>query len=378
MDFELDEEQRMLRSSARGFLEKENPRQLLRGMAADVAGYSPELWRKMAGLGWLGLTLPAEYGGAGGSFLDLMVLLEECGRALLPGPFIPTVVLAGHVITAAGTEEQKRALLPRLADGSMIMTAAIMEDSGSVEASGIAAKATRDGDGFLIDGRKLFVLHADAADCLVFAARTGNSSDPVDGFTLFLVDTSATGVEVDVQETITGERLCQVAFNSVRVPDASVLGTLGRGWPLVSRMLTEAAVAECAWMVGGARWVLETSVEYARARIQFGRPIGSFQAIQHRCADMAIAVEGAAVMASYAAWAVAENDPDMNLIASMAKAWCGDAYERVAAQGVQVHGGIGFTWDYDLQLYFKRARASQLAFGDADYHRERVATMLDF
>ncbi len=378
MDYELSEEQLMLRSSARDFLEKEDPRQLLRGMAADTPGYSPELWHKIADLGWLGLALPTDHGGASESFLNLMVLLEECGRALLPGPFIPNVVLAGRVIAAAGTDDQKRTLLPHLADGSMIMTAAIMEASGSVEASGVAATATRDGDEFLIDGTKLFVPHADAADSLVCIARTSDAPDPANGLTLFLVETTAAGVEIDVQETITDERLCQVTFDSVHVPYASVLGMPDHGWPLVSRMLTEAAVAECAWMVGGARWVLETSVEYARARVQFERPIGSFQAIQHKCADMAIAVEGAAAIAYYAAWAIAEEDPDMNLIASMSKAWCGDAYERVAAQGIQVHGGIGFTWDYDLQLYFKRARASQLAFGDAGYHRGRVATMLDF
>ena len=378
MDFRLTEEQTMMKTSARDFLEKECPRELVRDMLADERGYPPALWEKMAALGWMGLTFPREYGGAGRGFLDLEVLLEECGRALLPGPFLPTVVLAGHAILAAGTEDQKRHFLPRIASGDMIMTLAFMEDGGGPEVSDSAVSAAPKGDGFVINGDKLFVPYAHMADWLICLARTGGAPGDENGLTLFLVDTAVGGLKIEAMKTMSGEKLCVVSLNHVAVPGENVLGELNGARGVVNRVLDEAAVAECACMVGGARWVLETTLDYAHQRIQFGRPIGSFQAIQHKLADMATDLEAASVATCYAAWMIEQNEPDLSLAVSMAKAWCSDACERIAAQAIQAHGGIGFTWDYDLQLYFKRAKASQVAFGDGDYHRGRVADILNF
>ncbi len=377
MDFELGEEQVMLKTSARDFLDKECPKKLVREMMEDEKGYSPELWEKIAGLGWLGLTLPEEYGGAGSSFLDLAVLLEECGRALLPAPFVSTVVLAGHPILAAGTAEQRKQFLPRIARGDIILTLAFMETGSSLEASDITVTATLSGDNFIINGTKLFVPDAHIADYLLCVSRTGRSQNKEDGITLFLVDAKTEGIQVEVLKTMTGDKLCEVVFNNVVVPKRNILGEVDRGWSIMKKVLDEAAVAESAWMTGGARWVLETSIEYAKTRIAFGRPIGSFQAIQHKLADMALEVEGATSIIYYAAWAISENDPNITLAASMAKAWCSDAYKHAVFDGIQIHGGIGFTWDHDMHLYFKRAKALEVTFGDSTYHREKVAQLLN-
>jgi alkylation response protein AidB-like acyl-CoA dehydrogenase len=377
MNFELDEEQIMLKTAARDFLDKECPKSLVRDMMEDEKGYSPELWKTMADLGWMGLTFPEEYGGTGSSFLDLAVLVEECGRALLPAPFLSTVVLAGHPILAAGNEQQKQQFLPKIVSGEMIMTLAFMEESAGLEASDVTVTAKPSGDNYIINGTKLFVPDAHVADYLLCVTRTGNSSDGEDGITLFLVNATSEGIQTEVLKTMTGEKLCEVIFNNVSVPGQNMLGELDRGWSVMKRLLDEAAVATCAWMIGGSRWVLETSIEYAKERIAFGRPIGSFQAIQHKLSDMALEVEGAESIMYYAAWAISENDPDIALAASMAKAWCNETYKHATYDGIQIHGGIGFTWDHDMHLYFKRAKASEVAFGDVSYHRERVAQILN-
>lgn len=378
MDFELDEEQEMLKTSARDFLKKECPKELVRDMMDDPKGYSPKLWRKMADLGWQALILPEQYGGIGMSFLDLAVLLEEMGRALVPGPFVPTVLLAGQPILAAGTEEQKEQFLPKIADGEMVMTLAFMEENGGIEASDISAEAVAAGDGFTISGTKMFVPDAHVADYILCVARTKDGPDKEEGISLFLVDAKSNGIKTEVMETLTGQKLCKVVFDNVTVPAQNVLGDVDGGWPIMKTVLNQATIAECAWMIGGAQWVLDTSVAYAKERVQFGKPIGSFQAIQHKCANMAIDVEGAVDITYYAAWAVSENDPEIAMAASMAKAWCSDIYTRTAADGIQIHGGIGFTWEHDMHLYFKRAKSSEVTYGDGDYHREKVAEMLEF
>jgi alkylation response protein AidB-like acyl-CoA dehydrogenase len=377
MNFELDEEQVMLKTSARDFLDKECPKRLVRTMMEDEKGYSPELWKKIADLGWMGLTFPEKYGGVGSSFLDLAVLLDECGRALLPGPFMSTVVLAGRTIAANGDEGQKQQFLPQIASGDMIMTLAFMEASGGIEASDISVTAAPFGDSFIVNGTKLFVPYAHVADYLLCVTRTKDSPKKEQGITLFLVDTKTPGVQVEVLKTMTGEKLCEVVFNNVAVPAKNILGELDRGWPIMKKVLIEAQVAESAWMTGGARWAMETSIEYAKTRIAFGRPIGSFQAIQHKLASVAVGVEGATSIVYYAAWTIMENDPNAALAASMAKSWCGETYKQATFDGVQIHGGIGYTWDHDMHLYLKRAKTGEVAFGDGDYHREKVAQMLN-
>jgi alkylation response protein AidB-like acyl-CoA dehydrogenase len=377
MNFELNEEQTMLKTSAREFLDKECPKKHVRAMMDDEKGYSPEMWKKMAGLGWQALAFPEQYGGVGSSFLDLCVLLEEMGRALVPGPFLSTVVHAGRAILAAGNDQQKKEYLTKIASGEAIMTLALTEEKGGIEAADVSLKAAHSGGQYIITGKKLFVPDANVADAMVVVARTKDGPDKTDGITLFLVDARAKGIKTEVLKTMTGEKMCEVVFDGVAVPAANVLGAVDKGWPVIKQVLEEAQVAECAWMTGGARWVLETTLDYAKSRIQFGHPIGSFQAIQHKFADVAVEVEGCTSLVYYAAWAITENDPARAMAASMAKAWVSDSYKHACFEGVQIHGGIGFTWDHDMHLYFKRAKSGEVAFGDAVYHREKVAQLLN-
>lgn len=376
MDFDLNKEQEMLQKSARDFLNKECPKELVRDMMDDDRGYSPKVWRKMADLGWQALVFPEKYDGIGSDFLDLTVLLEEMGRALLPGPFVPTVVHAGRTILAVGNEEQKERFLPAIANGKMIMTVAMMEPSGSIKPSDITVTAAFSGPDFVINGTKLFVPDAHIADHLICVARTteGNGDD---GISLFLVDTKSKGLKIDVLVTMTGEKLCEVTFDNVTVPGDNLLGELNAGWAAVQNMMNEAIVSECAWMLGGARWVLETTVNYTKERVQFGVPLGSFQAIQHKLANVAVDVEAATAIVYYAAWAMDDKESYKTLAASVAKTWCSDIYRHSTFEGVQLHGGMGFTWEHDMHLYLKRAKSCQIAFGDADYHREKIAQFLE-
>ncbi len=378
MDLGFNEEQEMLRKSARDFLDKECPKKLVRAMEEDATGHSPDLWDKMAGLGWLGLHSPEKYGGMGFGFLDLCVLLEEQGRALLPGPFFSTVALASQAIMDGGSEAQKQDLLPKIAQGKLIMAVAWTEPTAKYDPSGIRLKAVADGDSFILNGTKLFVHDAHVADMLLVAARTGGTPRSAEGITLFGVDARAAGVKAKPLVTIASDKQCEVTFRRVPVSKAHILGgpnQVGKGWPVLEKLWAKAAVAECARMLGGAQWVLETTVQYAKDRVQFGRPIGSFQAIQHYCANMATDVDGARYITYEAAWALDKGQPATMEVAR-AKAWVSDAYRRVCATGHQVHGAIGFTKDHDLQLYTRRAKAAEVRFGDADHFREVVAQQL--
>ncbi|MBI2858515.1 MAG: acyl-CoA/acyl-ACP dehydrogenase [Chloroflexi bacterium] len=372
MDLSLTEEQEMLRKMARDFLEKECPKKLVRDMEEDAAGYSPDLWKKMADLGWMGLALPEQYGGGGTGFLELAILLEEMGRACLPGPFFSTVTLGALTILDAGSDEQKKSLLPQIASGKKIVTVALTEPSGVWDASGVSLKAQQSSEDFILHGTKMFVADANVADMIVCVARTTDSGNPEDGITLFLVDGKAAGLNCKVLKTIASDKQCELVFDSVKVPAADVIGQIDRGWAIVQRMLMRSAVGKCLEMVGGAQQVLEMTVQYAKDRVQFDRPIGSFQAIQHHCANMVTDVDGSRLISYQAAWMLGEGLPCNKEIA-MAKAWVSDAYRRVVTLGHQVHGGIGFTKDHDMQLYFRRAKAAELAYGDAGYHRELVS-----
>lgn len=374
MDLGFTEAQLMLKNSAREFLEKECPPAYVRAMERDPRGYTPELWRKIARLGWLGLALPERYGGHPDTsrFFDLALLLEETGRVLLPGPFFSTAVLGAMSILEAGNEAQKAKYLPRIATGDLIVTLALTEPSATYEPSGLQASAKRTSGGYLLNGVKLFVPDAQAADLLVIAARTSASRNPAGGVTLFLVDAKAPGVIITPLATIAGDKQAEVVLQDVRVPSEAVLGKVGQGWPTVARILEMAAAGASAGMLGGADRVLEMTVAYVKERTQFGRPIGSFQAIQHHCADMATDVEGCRYVTYQAAWRVSQGLPAQQEVA-IAKAWVSDAYQRVCALAHQCHGAIGFTQDYDLQLYTRRAKAAEVSYGDASHHLETVA-----
>ncbi|MDE3094375.1 MAG: acyl-CoA/acyl-ACP dehydrogenase [Chloroflexota bacterium] len=372
MDLGLSEEQELLKNAARDFLEKECPETLVREMEEDEKGYSPELWKKMAEQGWQGLLIPDQYGGAGFGFLDLIILIEEFGRALVPGPFISTQVGGVLPLLEGGTEQQKKYALPRIASGDAIWTLAYTEPSARFDTEGVALEVKEDGSDLVLNGTKLFIRDANVADYFTVVGRTpGTKGD--DGITLVIVDAKTAGISQTQLKTIAADKQAEVKFENVRVPKASIIPG---GAATLKKVQRKATVIECAYLVGLAQMDFEISVQYAKDRIQFGRPIGSFQAIQHKAADMVTDVDGARFIMYRAAWSVDEDEADADLNVHMAKAWCSEATRRVVAHGQQIHGGIGFTKDYKIQLYFRRQKAAELAWGDADYHRELVADEL--
>jgi alkylation response protein AidB-like acyl-CoA dehydrogenase len=375
MDISLSEEQELLQGSARDFLQKECPIRLVRAMEGDERGYDPNLWKQMGDLGWLGLVLPEEYGGSGATMMDLVVLLEEFGRALLPGPFVPTVLQVGLPLLWAGSDQQRRAYLPKLAQGELIGTMAWHEPSATSQPSGIETTATQQGENYILNGTKLCVPFAHVADFLLVVARTGTGATLADGITLFLVDAKSAGMAITKLGTIADDHQCEVLLKDVSVPRRQVLGEAGEGWAIVEQALQYGAVAKCAEMVGIAQQAFDISLNYAKTRVQFGRPIGSFQAIKHKLANMVIDVDGSRYVTYHAAWLLSEGLPAGHEIA-VAKAWTNEACRRVVKEGQQVHGGIGYTKEYDLQLYTRRAKAAEIAFDDSDTHREAVATSL--
>ncbi|HLK10346.1 MAG TPA: acyl-CoA dehydrogenase family protein [Candidatus Binatia bacterium] len=373
MDFGFSEEQDLLRSSARDFLAKECPMTYVRRMMEDERGFTDAYWAKLTGLGWAGLVLPEEYGGAGLTFVDLVVVLEEMGRVVMPGPFFSTMVGA-VALREGGSEAQKQEYLPRVAAGELRLALADLEPSGRWDAEGIAAEARPEGTVHRLSGTKLFVPDAHTADVLIVAARAPGSRG-ADGIGLFLVDARGKGVTTTLLKTMDQTRkLCEVGLEGAM---GQAIGSPDGGWKLLQRVIDRGKVALCAEMCGGAQKVLDMSVEYAKVREQFGRPIGSFQAIQHKCANMLVEVESSKSITYYAAWAVANDVPEAPLAAAMAKAYCSDAYRHTAGEGIQIHGGIGFTWEHDMHLYFKRAKSSEVTFGDATWNRELVAQLIE-
>jgi len=378
VEFTLNEEQEMLKTMARDFLENECPKTFVRQMMEDEVGHSPELWKKMAEVGWLGLVFPEEHGGAGMSFRDLTILCEEMGRAMMPGPFFSTLLLVGMPILEAGTDEQKQEFLPRIASGDLVCTLAALEEDGDFWPEAVQVTATPRGDDYLISGTKLFVPDARAADYILVAARTTRTSDPKEGITLFMMDASEWGVYVAPLTTMDETRKqYELVLNRVAVPANNIIGELHQGWPVLESMALKARAALCAEMVGGGDWVLETTVNYAKDRVAFGVAIGSFQAVKHKCADMYSALEYGRSLMEWAAESIKDGRGDAATAVSMAKSYCGDAYKFACGEGVQIHGGIGFTWDHDMHLYFKRSRADDTAFGDASYHRRLLAQAFD-
>jgi len=378
MDFGFNADQEMLRATARKFFENECTSDFVRARMAEDEGFTEEFWTKLAEQGWLGLVYPEPYGGAGLGFVDLTVLLEEMGRAVMPGPFFSTVLLGGLALLEAGSDAQKKEWLTKIAEGRARVTLAWTEPSARWDAAGVTTTAKATGSGFTLSGTKLFVPDAHVAHALVVVARTAEGQNPEDGISLFLVPTDARGVSVTLLPTMDQTRkLCEVKLDDVAVPAAAMLGTRGGGWTPLTRVSQRATVALCAEMCGGAQKVLDMTTEYAKIRIAFGKPIGSYQGVKHKAADMLVDVENAKSLTYYAAWAVDENVPEAALAASMAKAYTSEAFRKVAGAGIQLHGGIGFTWEHDLHLYFKRAKASEFTFGDSTYHREKVAQLIN-
>ena len=375
MNLDFSEEQEMLRTMARDFIDKECPKTKVRELEDDPQGYSPEIWSKMAELGWMGLVIPEQYGGTDGTFMDLVILLEEMGRGCLPSPFFSTAVLCALPILAVGTDEQKQEFLPKIVNGKMIMALALTEPSATYDVSGIETKAVAEGDDYVINGTKLFIHDAHIANYMICVTRTRILSRGEEGITLFLVDAKSPGITITPLPTIADDKQNEVQFRNVRVPKQNILGKVDQGWPVIQRLLEQAVLAKCAEMVGGADWTVETCVAYAKERVQYGRPIGAFGSIQTHLAEMWTEVGMAKRLLYYTTW-LEEKDLPRSLEVSMTKAWVSKVYTHWTRMGVQIHGGIGTTRDHDMGLYYRRARQANLLFGTPDMHRELVAQQI--
>ncbi len=371
MDLRFTETQEILKKMARDFLTTECPKTMVRKLEQSEQGYSPELWKKMAELGWMGLIIPEEYGGMNYTFQDLVVLLEEIGRNILPGPFIATIT-STFPILEAGTEEQKKELLPKIAQGELILTTALLEGEGVFDASGIAVKATPKGDNFIINGTKLFVEMAHVANHILCVTRTKDGTSPEKGITLFIVDSKTPGISCEVIPTTAADKLCEVRFNNVTVPEKNILGKIDEGWLIVEMMLRKGAIAKCAESIGAIETCVEMTVAYSKERVQYERPIGAFQALQHIMADMWTAMETSRYLVYEAAWMESEGLPCAKE-ASMAKAYVNEVYKNLSKWAVRVHGAIATSADHDIPLYYRRSKAADIAFGTTDFHREIVA-----
>jgi alkylation response protein AidB-like acyl-CoA dehydrogenase len=374
----LNEEQSMLKTMARDFLATETPKTFVRQMMDDEVGHSPELWQKMAELGWQGLVFPEEYGGAAMNFRDLTILCEEMGRAVTPGPFYSTVILVGLPILDFGTDEQKAEFLPKIANGEIVCTLAALEESGDLWADDLHLRALPRGDGYVLSGTKSFVTDAKAADYMLVAARTRRTQNPEDGITLFMVNAKEFGIYIDNMAVMDLTRKqYEVVFTDVPISASNIIGELHGGWPILQRIALKASAVLSAEMVGAGEMAMEMTVAYLKDRTAFGVVIGTFQALKHKAADMYAAMEYSRSLMEWAAECVKENDRDAQMAVAMAKSYCGDAVKFVTDAGVQLHGGIGFTWDHDMHLYFKRGRYNDTAFGDSNYQKEWIARKLE-
>jgi alkylation response protein AidB-like acyl-CoA dehydrogenase len=370
MDFRPNEEQEALQKAVREFLAKE-AKNIAREAEETEEGYSLELWQKMTDLGWMGVSFPEECGGTGGDFVDLILLLEEMGRTLVPGPFISAVVCSGHAILKYGSEAQKKEFLPRLTKGKLLITPALIEPTSFATEGLVKERVTVENGDYILSGTRLFVPYAHLADWFIYGTDTNK------GKTLFLVNAKIPGLTCNLLKTIAPDRQYEVVMDGIRVPEANILGKIGEGKKISSKIEEWGALSQCAFILGLLERVLQMSVEYAKKRVQFERPIGSFQAIQHQCADMATDVDQVKFLTYKAAWKLSEQLPATKEV-SMAKARASDASRRVCLLGTKIHGGIGIIVDYDMQLYFRWAKAAELVFGDGNFHREIIAQQIGF
>lgn len=374
MDFTLTEMQEMLRTSARDFLKTNCPTKFVREMAHDEKGFTDDIWKQMGEMGWMGLAVPEDFGGAGGSFLDLVVLLEEMGRYCLPGPFFSTVVLGGALIAEAGNEGQKNTLLSKLAEGQLFLTLALLEEGAKLSAADIKTKAVKQGEEYIIQGTKLFVPDAHISDYIICAARTLDQGKPEEGITLFLVDAKSQGISISPLKTLTGDKQYEVVFDKPVVLAENMIGDLNEGWPFIEKVMEKATVGLCAEMIGASRQLLDITLDYIKQRKAFGRPVGSFQAIQHYMANSIIDTDGCSLVVYNAAWRLSNGSP-AEMEVAMAKSLTNEGFKRVASLCFQSHGAIGFTEDHDVPLYYKRAKAWEMSLGSTSFHRQKIAQL---
>jgi alkylation response protein AidB-like acyl-CoA dehydrogenase len=375
MDMELRDEQRQLVETARRFMQSECRPDVVRELENGVLGFSAQMWQRMAELGWLGLPIPSEYGGFDLGALDLVLLTKELGRALCPSPYISTVILGAGAIGDAGTEEQKAEYLPRIMAGDLVIAFALQEGNRSYDYRSVTTRATPTNGGWALTGRKLFVEFAEAADALLIVARTGTAQDVSSGLTMFLVDPKSPNVHMRHLPTMARDRQYEVTFEDLRVPHDAVIGSVGEAWTVLEKIIQRGALAFCGYLVGAAEKMHEMATDYAKSRVQFGRPIGSFQLIQSYLAQLIIEIFGAETLTYFAAWTLDHGRPSRALVAKT-KAFVGDTVKRTTDVGSQVFGGIGYIEGVDSTLYLRRGKQYQLSFGDTSYWERIVAEEL--
>ena len=375
MDYEFSKDQEMIRQAARDFLQQECPKDKVRHLREDEKAYDPAMWKGMIELGWMGVVLPEEYGGIGGEFLDLLVLMEEMGRNIMPSPFFATVALCAMPILQYGTAGQKSEILPAIASEGQIWTLAVNELDADYQAADVKLAASIAGDGYILNGKKLFVPYAKSAEKMIVVARTAAKENPEDGVTAFLIDAKSPGITFEPMPVTARDARCEVTFTDVAVSKASVLGEIGKGWDIVEYMMTYAPVLKAAEMAGGVEAILNITTKYAGERIQFGKPITSYQAVQHRLVDLLTQAEGLRYVVYEAAWKINSGEPS-KLLSSMAKLKANHVYQRACIDSIYLHGAIGFTEELDVGLYHIRSKAFEFDVGGSDLHRDRIVDEL--
>lgn len=377
MYFDLNEEERQLKRVAREFLgvnwRLDNVRHALDDSGTEIP---PELWKMLADLGWLGLPFPEELGGVGLGLVSLCVLAEEAGRVLLPGPFLSTVI-AGMLLNRHGSDELRKEVIPALVEGQCRLTVALNEPDGGFGPESVALLATPDGHGYRLNGIKIMVPDGVGAHRFLIAARLSGERGDEDGLAVFAVPPDARGVTVNPMTRIDGQRSAEVVLRDVAVHAAQTLGEPGKASSVLADYMSISASILAAEMVGGTEHVLEMTTEYAKKRVQFGRPIGSFQAVSHPLVNTLVDLEIGRSLVYAACLALEEGRAHGPALASAAKAWMSDAYPKAGEAGIQLHGGIGYTWESDAHLFLRRSRATAVALGDSDYHRDRIAKLLE-
>ncbi len=376
MDYSFNSDQEMIRDTAKKFLENECPKEKTREIMKSEKGYDPDLWKQMLELGWMGLIIPEKYSGSEMSYLDLMVIMEEIGRNILPSPFFTTVAQCSLPINEFGTEEQRSEHLPKIAMEGEIWSLAILETPVSWNASDIEMEAKSDGDDYILNGTKLFVQYGQSANKLIVIARTGKKDDSNGGLTALIVDTKSEGISMEVIPTQAKDNRCEIVFNNVKVPNTNILGEVDKGYDVVEYIIQNATTLKAAEMAGGVQYVLEYSTNYCKERIQFGKPLGAFQAVQHKLADMLIDIDGLKYLVYEAAWQITENCATPRIV-SMAKLKANTVFQNSCMDGMIAQGAMGFTDEMDVGLYHLRSKMNEFECGSSDFHKERIAKDLE-
>ena len=376
MNYALSKEQKMLQKSVRQYIKKRCPNDLVKELAESEKGYSTELWKEMADLGWMGLVFPEKYEGSEFSFFDLVIFFEEMGYNICPGPLFSTMILSGLPILNYADSGIKKEMLPGISRGELILTMAVIEESADYQPSLINTTALKKGEDYIINGRKLFVNDAHVSDYILCAARTGNSSNPENGITLFLVKSNSPGVKIELMKNVTLEKTCAITFEDVIVSEKRIIGQLDNGWSIVNDTIKKAALVKSAEMVGGAQGTMDLALQYAKERFQFERAIGSFQAVQQHFANMWLGINGCRHLVYLAASKITNDEP-ADKETAMAKARTGKMFREVTTLGHQVFGAIGYTMEHDMHLYRRQALSGDIAFGNAYSQIDKVAASLD-